>query len=62
MRQSGVPLLGMRSDMSTYFNIHHTHADTLDKVEPQKLSGCVAGMAVMAWLLAEMPGRLGDIQ
>ncbi|HIN85600.1 MAG TPA: peptidase M28 family protein [Myxococcales bacterium] len=60
MRKAGVPLLGMKTDVSTYFNIHHTHADTLDKVEPDKLSGCVAGMAVMAYLLAEMPGRLGD--
>lgn len=45
-------------DASSYFDIHHTHADTFDKVKPQELATCVAAMAVMAYVVADMPGRL----
>ena len=41
-----------------YFDIHHTHADTLDKVSPQELALCVAAMAVMAYTVADMPQTL----
>lgn len=60
MRPAGVPLLGFRVEGSKYFNYHHSRADTLDKVDPKELSQCVASMAVMAYVLADMPGRLGD--
>jgi carboxypeptidase Q len=60
MRPAGVPLLGQNSDMSRYFDIHHTEADTLDKVNPDDLSRHVAAMAIMAYVLADMPERLGD--
>ncbi len=58
---AGVPLLGLWVEGSRYFDIHHTHADTLDKVDPKDLRAGVAAMAVMAWVLAEMPGRLDPI-
>ena len=38
-----------------YFDIHHTHADTLDKISPQDLALCVATMAVMTYVVADMP-------
>ena len=41
-----------------YFEIHHTEADTLDKVNPQDLALCVAAMAVMVYTVADMPGSL----
>jgi carboxypeptidase Q len=41
-----------------YFDIHHTHADTLDKINPQDLALCVATMAVMAYVVADMPQSL----
>jgi carboxypeptidase Q len=43
---------------TTYFNIHHTAADTLDKIDPKNLSLCVATMAVLAYTVADMPGPL----
>lgn len=58
MGPAGVPLLGLRTDPSRYFDIHHSPADTLDKVDPRELSQAVAAMAAMAYLLAEIPGRL----
>ncbi len=60
MTRHGVPLLGHRTDMSSYFDYHHSQADTLDKVNPQDLSRNVAAMAVVAYILADMPGRIGE--
>lgn len=58
LRAQGVPAMGLRVDGSKYFNYHHSHADTLDKVDPQELSEGVAAMAAMAYILAEMPRRI----
>lgn len=60
MGPAGVPLLSLDVEGSRYFDYHHTHADTFDKVDPKDLTHCVAAMAVMAYVLADMPGRLGD--
>jgi hypothetical protein len=53
MRKFGVPQLGLRQDTTTYFDYHHTEADTLDKVDRRELDRNVAALAVMAYLLAE---------
>jgi Zn-dependent M28 family amino/carboxypeptidase len=53
LRESGALLLGLGVDGSTYFDYHHSHADTLDKVDPKWLAWDIAAMAAMAWLLAE---------
>ena len=45
-------------DSTRYFEIHHTPADTLDKISPQDLAACVAAMAVMAYTVADMPQSL----
>jgi carboxypeptidase Q len=53
-------VLGANLDVegSRYFDIHHTHADTLDKIDPRDLSLVVATMAVMAYTIADLPGSL----
>jgi Iap family predicted aminopeptidase len=53
-----VPTLGLAVDESTYFDVHHTEADTLDKVEPAALAEDVAAVAIAAYVLAEMPDAL----
>ncbi|MEE2900824.1 MAG: M20/M25/M40 family metallo-hydrolase [Myxococcota bacterium] len=58
LRAQGVPAMGLRVEGSKYFNYHHSHADTLDKVDPQELSEGVAAMAAMAYILAEIPSRI----
>ncbi len=60
MKSSGVVLLGHRVEGSTYFDYHHTHADTIDKIDPKTLSENVAVMATVAYILADMPERFGD--
>jgi len=54
----GVAGLGVRHDTSHYFDVHHTNADTFEKINRADLDRNVAAMAVMAYVLADMPGRL----
>jgi len=53
--REGVVGASLDVEGSRYFDIHHTPADTLDKVNPQELALCVATMAVMAYVVADMP-------
>ena len=50
--EQGVLRIGFRPDDSGYFDIHHTAADTLDKVDPEALSESTAAIAALAWQLA----------
>jgi Zn-dependent M28 family amino/carboxypeptidase len=58
MSEAGVPALGVMQDGRTYFNYHHTAADTLDKVIPSELRENAAAMAVMGYALACMKEAL----
>jgi len=60
MKEAGVLLMGHNVEGSTYFDYHHTLADTIDKIDPQLLSQNVAAMATVAYILADMPERLGE--
>lgn len=59
MMREGVVGASLDVDGGHYFDIHHTPADTLDKVNPRELALCVATMAVMAYTVADMPEGLG---
>jgi Zn-dependent M28 family amino/carboxypeptidase len=54
MSEKGVPVLGIMQDGRTYFNYHHTAADTLDKIVPSELRENAAAMAVMGYALTNM--------
>jgi carboxypeptidase Q len=54
----GVPGLGLNVDGTKYFWYHHTEADTIDKLDPHDMALCVATMAVMAYVVADMPETL----
>jgi carboxypeptidase Q len=43
-----------------YFRIHHTEADTVDKIAPVDVSRAAAAIAVMAYVVADLPGKLGE--
>jgi hypothetical protein len=60
LKPGGVVLLGHSVEGSKYFDYHHTYADTIDKVNPADLSQNVAVMAAVAYILADMPERLGE--
>jgi Zn-dependent M28 family amino/carboxypeptidase len=52
---AGVPLFGLFQDATTYFDIHHSANDTLDKIDPESLDRAVAATAVLAYCLADSP-------
>src|SRR5579872_852358 len=58
LAKAGVPTFGILQDARTYFNYHHSAADTLDKVSPRELRENAAVMAVLAYALANMPQPL----
>ena len=45
-------------DRTNYFKYHHTHADTVDKVSKEDMKKCVASLATMLYVLADMPEKL----
>jgi peptidase M28-like protein len=56
--RDGVPSLAVRTVGTRYFDWHHTRADTVDKVKLEDLRANIAAMAVMAYVLADMPETL----
>jgi len=58
LEAAGVPSFEPLVDVRSYFNYHHTAADTLDKVDPDNLKRQVALLAMLTWYLAEMPQQL----
>ena len=58
MSEAGVPAFGLLQDGRTYFNYHHTAADTLDKIVPAELRENAAAMAVMGFALCSMKDPL----
>ena len=45
--------IGLHPDTSHYFDLHHSPADTIDKIAPYHLERNAAAMALMAYILAE---------
>ena len=57
VQQAGIPAMSLDVD-GNYFLIHHTPADTIDKIDPLDLARSSAAIAVMTYVVAEMPQRL----
>jgi carboxypeptidase Q len=53
-----VPFVVVHPDPTHYFDIHHSAADTLDKIDPWNLAKNAAAVAVVAYSIAEMPDPL----
>lgn len=61
LEDAGVPCFEPLLDTRTYFDYHHTPADTLDKVDPLEMKKQVAVLAMLTWYLANMPEELGRV-
>ncbi len=55
MMRQGVPGMGLQVDGERYFWFHHSNGDTLDKLDPGEMAQCVAALAVMAYVVADLP-------
>jgi Zn-dependent M28 family amino/carboxypeptidase len=58
LTRDGVPAMSLDTVGEHYFDWHHSNADTLDKVSPADLRRATGMLAVMGYVLADMPDRL----
>ncbi len=57
-RAGKVPMMAYNGDATRYFTIHHTPADTVDRIAPEEVSKAAASIAVVAYVVADMPEKL----
>jgi len=53
-----VPMMAYGGDATRYFTIHHTPADTVDRIDPQEVSKAAASLTTMIYVVADMPQAL----
>jgi carboxypeptidase Q len=53
LTEAGVLSLSVRPSGARYFDLHHSPADTIEKIDPAHLQKNAAAMALMAYILAE---------
>jgi len=58
--REGVIGVGHRVDTTHYFDVHHSRADTFEKIDPDYLARNVAAIAGLIYLVAESPARPGS--
>ena len=56
----GVPGLGHRTRSAPYFDVHHSPADTFDKIDRDDYTRSVAALAAMVRAVADNPGSLRE--
>jgi carboxypeptidase Q len=57
VQAGNIPAMSLEVD-GDYFLIHHTPADTVDRIDAGDMSRAAAAIAVMAYVVADMPERL----
>ena len=57
VQHAGIPAMSLEVG-GDYFLIHHTPADTVDKIDPLDIARSTAAIAVMTYVIAEMPERI----
>lgn len=55
---SKIPSASLEVDGSKYFLLHHTNADTVDKLDPRDLADNAAAIAFLAYVVADLPTAL----
>lgn len=55
---TGIPTMAYLGDAEKYFVIHHTDADTVERIAPEDVSRAAAAIATIAYVVAEMPEPL----
>jgi carboxypeptidase Q len=56
------PGFAVKTVETLYSNWHHTNVDTFDKIVPREFQLNVASLAVLSYVLADMPERLTDLK
>ena len=58
--EARIPMISFEADESKYFVIHHTAADTVDKIDATDVAKSAAAIAVMTYIDADLPQRLDE--
>ena len=53
-----VPTMAYMGDPTRYFTIHHTPADTVERIAPDEVAKAAAAISVVTYVIADMPERL----
>lgn len=59
VKAGNIPGMSLDTAGGDYFLYHHTAADTVDKIDPVEMAKSAAAVAVMAYVVADLPQRLG---
>jgi carboxypeptidase Q len=57
VQAGNIPAMSLEGD-GNYFLLHHSPADTIDKIDPMDVSRASAAIAVIAYVVAERPEGL----
>ena len=60
IKREGVPAMRLQQDGTDYFDLHHTHDDTFDKIDPDEMAKNTAAFAAMAWITANSDSDYRD--
>ena len=60
MKAEGVPAMRLQQDGTDYFDLHHTHDDTFDKINADEMAKNTAAFAAMAWITANSDSDYRD--
>jgi carboxypeptidase Q len=52
------PTMAYMGDPTRYFTIHHTAADTVERIAPEEVAKAAAAISVVTYVIADMPERL----
>lgn len=53
LEKFGTVLIGLNTDPHRYFDYHHSHNDTIDKVHPRELELGAIAMAILSWIISQ---------
>lgn len=52
------PTMAYMGDPTRYFTIHHSAADTVERIAPEEVAKAAAAISVVTYVIADMPERL----
>ena len=62
IKGEGVPTMRLQQDGTDYFDLHHTHDDTFDKIDADEMAKNTAAFAAMAWITANSESEYREIK
>jgi carboxypeptidase Q len=61
LRAAGVPVMDVQQDATSYFDVHHTANDTLERISKDDIDQAAAAYAVAAFKAADSAEGFGRV-